>query len=195
MQEVTRRRPKPNPGAPLPQMTLLLLTPRQLAWSNFGSAPDANKSQRPASFAPTCPPPPPSRTSDVVTHNLARTYVPNQTMSARALLLTTATLLLLVAAARAGQPLAGGWSPIRNVSDPHIQELGGWAVTEHVRRANDGLRFGEVTGGEEQVVSGMNYKLVLDATDADGKVAAYGAFVYEQSWTNTRELVSFAPAS
>lgn len=123
----------------------------------------------------------------------------SQTMSTRALLPTLLLLLVAAAAAaaRAGapaRPLAGGWFPIRNVSDPHIQELGGWAVTEHVRLANDGLRFGEVTSGEQQVVSGMNYRLVLDATDADGKLAAYGAFVYEQSWTNTRELVSFASA-
>ncbi|CAN6289028.1 unnamed protein product [Urochloa humidicola] len=122
-------------------------------------------------------------------------------MSARALRLAAAMLLAAVAvaaapaaAARAGA-LAGGWGPIKDVSDPHIQELGGWAVAEHARLANDGLRFGEVTRGEQQVVSGMNYKLVLDATGADGTVAAYGAFVYEQSWTNTRELMSFAPAN
>ena len=128
-------------------------------------------------------------------------------MSAKALGLT-ALLVAVVAvsavaaaatpaalAARVGRQLAGGWGPIKDVSDPHIQELGGWAVAEHARLANDGLRFGEVTGGEQQVVSGMNYKLVLDATDANGAVAAYEAFVYERSWTNTRELKSFAPAS
>ena len=76
------------------------------------------------------------------------------------------------------RPFCGGWGPIKDVSDPHIQELGGWAVAEHARLANDGLRFGEGTGGEQQVVEGMNYKLVLDATDANGAVAAYEAFVY-----------------
>jgi len=94
-------------------------------------------------------------------------------MSAKALGLT-ALLVAVVAvsavaaaatpaalAARVGRQLAGGWGPIKDVSDPHIQELGGWAVAEHARRANDGLRFGEVTGGEQQLVSGMNYKLVL----------------------------------
>ncbi|CAL4931812.1 unnamed protein product [Urochloa decumbens] len=124
-------------------------------------------------------------------------------MSARALRLAAAAMLLVAAvavavapAAKAARPmLAGGWGPIKDVSDPHIQELGGWAVSEHVKLANDGLRFGAVTRGEQQVVSGMNYKLVLDATGADGTVAAYGALVYEQSWTNTRELVSFARAN
>ncbi|RLN39838.1 cystatin 6 precursor [Panicum miliaceum] len=125
-------------------------------------------------------------------------------MSTRALRLTAlllaavaavATAPAAAAAARVGRPLFGGWSPIKDVSHPHIQELGGWAVAEHARRVNDGLRFGEVTGGEKQVVSGMNYKLVLDATDADGAVAAYVAFVYEQSWTNTRELMSFELAN
>ncbi|RCV44171.1 hypothetical protein SETIT_9G352800v2 [Setaria italica] len=108
------------------------------------------------------------------------------------LLATVAIAAAPAAAARAGPRLAGGWGPIKDVSDPHIQELGGWAVAEHARRANDGLRFGGVSRGEEQVVSGMNYNLVLDATDANGATAAYGAFVYEQVWTNTRELMSFA---
>ncbi|CAN6300408.1 unnamed protein product [Urochloa humidicola] len=122
-------------------------------------------------------------------------------MSARALRLAAAMLLAAVAvtaapaaAARLGA-VAGGWGPIKDVSDPHIRELGGWAVAEHVKLANDGLRFGRVTRGEQQVVSGMNYKLVLDATGADGTVAAHWAFVYEQSWTNTRELMSFTPAN
>ncbi|CAN6284221.1 unnamed protein product [Urochloa humidicola] len=122
-------------------------------------------------------------------------------MSARALRLAAAMLLAAIAiaaapaaAARLGE-IVGGWGPIKDVSDPHIQEIGGWAVAEHVKLANDGLRFGGVVSGEEQVVAGMNYKLVLDAKGADGTVAAYRAFVYEQSWTNTRELMSFTPAN
>ncbi|KAJ1296583.1 hypothetical protein BS78_01G312600 [Paspalum vaginatum] len=118
-------------------------------------------------------------------------------MSTRALLLTAMLLaagVVAAAAARVG-PAPGAWRAIGDVSAPHIQELGGWAVAEHDRQAGDGLRFCEVTSGEEQVVAGMNYKLVLDATDADGMVAAYGALVYERPWTNTRQLVSFTPAS
>jgi hypothetical protein len=108
------------------------------------------------------------------------------------LLAAAAIAAVPAAAARVGPLLVGGWSPIKDVSDPYIQEIGGWAVAEHARRANDGLRFGRVTRGEEQVVAGMNYNLVLDATDANGATAAYGAFVYDQAWTKTRELRSFS---
>ncbi|KAF0921895.1 hypothetical protein E2562_020506 [Oryza meyeriana var. granulata] len=115
-------------------------------------------------------------------------------------------LLLLVAlsatAARAAHlggggrgPLVGGWSKIKDVGDPHIQELGGWAVERHASLASDGLRFRRVMSGEEQVVSGMNYRLVVDASDPAGESASYVAVVYEQSWTNTRQLTSFKPAA
>ena len=89
----------------------------------------------------------------------------------------------------------GGWSPAsaRDVSDPHIQELGSWAVAEHTKQANDGLRFGKVINAQEQqIVDGVNYKLLLDAADASGNVANYGAVVHEQERTNTRELMAFA---
>ncbi|KAG2551033.1 cysteine proteinase inhibitor 8-like [Panicum virgatum] len=89
----------------------------------------------------------------------------------------------------------GGWSPAKDVSDPHIQELGSWAVAEHTRQANDGLRFGKVISAQEQqIVDGVNYKLFLDAADASGDVANYGALVHEQERTNTRELTAFARA-
>lgn len=205
MQEVTRRRPKPNQGPPLPQMTLLITyaTPAasHTAFVDFGSVPCLTiKSQRLPLRSPRHVLIP-ARARQTTRSSTSQRPKPNPMATTRALLLTTtaAALLLLLAggggAAAARGPLAGGWSPIRNVSEPHIQELGGWAVTEHVRVANDGLRFGEVTSGEQQVVSGMNYRLVLHATDADGDVAAYGALVYEQSWTNTRELMSFASAN
>ena len=114
------------------------------------------------------------------------------------LLFVVLAAAVAVGAARAPSggrgPLLGGWSPIKDVSDAHIQELGGWALAQHVKLANDGLRFRRVSRGEQQVVSGMNYRLVVDATDASGKSASYVAVVYEQSWTNTRQLTSFKPA-
>ncbi|PAN48949.1 hypothetical protein GQ55_9G428100 [Panicum hallii var. hallii] len=92
--------------------------------------------------------------------------------------------------------IVGGWRPIKDVNDPHVQELGGWAVSEHVRQANDGLRFVKVVSGDEQVVSGMNYMLLIEATSgAAGKSATYGAAVYEQEWTKTRRLLAFEAAN
>jgi hypothetical protein len=68
-------------------------------------------------------------------------------------------------------------------------------VAEHVKRANDGLKFGRVVSGEDQIVAGMNYFLLIQAINGDGENGIYKARVYEQSWTNTRELVSFGPAN
>ena len=113
-------------------------------------------------------------------------------------------LALLVAGLAAAAPAValggrgarvGGWGPIPDVRDAHIQELGGWAVEQHARLASDGLRFRRVTRGEQQVVSGMNYRLFVDAADGSGKSAPYVAEVYEQYWTKTRQLTSFKPAA
>jgi accessory colonization factor AcfC len=113
-----------------------------------------------------------------------------------ALIVAAAVLALCSAAAARVEPqIVGGWKPIKDVSDPHIQELGAWAVSEHVKQANDGVRFVKVVSGEEQVVSGMNYKLVIEATDGAGKSATYGAAVYEQEETKTRQLLTFEPAN
>ncbi|KAE8781287.1 cystatin Hv-CPI8 [Hordeum vulgare] len=120
---------------------------------------------------------------------------------ARGRLLLLALLAATVAAAAAAAglggrgALVGGWGPIPDVKDAHIQELGGWAVEQHASLASDGLRFRRVTRGEQQVVSGMNYRLFVDAADGSGRSAPYVAEVYEQSWTNTRQLRSFKPAA
>ena len=100
----------------------------------------------------------------------------------------------VAAPARVGMP--GGWSAIPDVSDPHIQELGGWALgqAKRARLAGEGLQFRRVVRGEQQVVAGMNYRLYIDAADAAGRSAPYVAVVYEQSWTSTRQLTSFNKA-
>ncbi|OEL33721.1 Cysteine proteinase inhibitor 8 [Dichanthelium oligosanthes] len=93
----------------------------------------------------------------------------------------------------AGVP--GGYSPIPDINDRHVQELGGWAVSEHVKKANDGLKFNKVVSGDVQVVSGLNYRLIIDASGSNGKDAKYEAVVWERDWTNTRQLLSFKPAN
>jgi hypothetical protein len=94
-----------------------------------------------------------------------------------------------------GPMVVGGWSPIPDVGAARIHELGGWALgkAKETRLAGDGLRFRRVARGDQQVVAGMNYRLVLDAADPSGRTAPYVAVVFEQLWTNTRELQSFKP--
>ncbi|XP_039832066.1 cysteine proteinase inhibitor 8-like [Panicum virgatum] len=98
---------------------------------------------------------------------------------------------VFVIAAPVTENLVGGWGVIPDVDDAHVQEVGAWAVEEHVKRANDGLRFGRVVRGEEQIVAGVNYRLGIVAANLAGQNATYNAVVYEQIWTNTRRLLSF----
>ncbi|KAM0832321.1 hypothetical protein ACQ4PT_064998 [Festuca glaucescens] len=94
-----------------------------------------------------------------------------------------------------GTSIENGWEPILGISDQHIQELGGWAVLEFLKHANCMLKFNKVVSGKEQIVSGMNYELVIDASDVGGKLGRYKAEVYEQEWTKTRKLISFSKAN
>lgn len=92
--------------------------------------------------------------------------------------------------------LSGVWFPIPNVEDACIQELGRWALAQHAGLAgHSGLRFRRVTGGEQQVISGVKYRLVVDAEDNCGRTPRYLAVVYEKPWTNTRRLTSFGLAA
>nr|CAG38134.1 cystatin Hv-CPI13 [Hordeum vulgare subsp. vulgare] len=84
-----------------------------------------------------------------------------------------------------------GWEPIRNINDKHIQELGSWAVLEFIKHVNCVLKFNKVVSGRQQLVSGMNYELIINASDFGGKDGKYKAEVYEQKWTSKRELLSF----
>uniref|UniRef100_A0A0E0KAD3 Cysteine proteinase inhibitor n=1 Tax=Oryza punctata TaxID=4537 RepID=A0A0E0KAD3_ORYPU len=107
--------------------------------------------------------------------------------------MTTRGLLLAAVAVCAAAALPGGWSPIKDIGDPHIQELGRWAITENNRVSpSDELTFHRVTGGEQQVVSGMNYRLDIEAASGgDDVTGSYRAVVFEQEWSNTRKLISF----
>ncbi|KAF8100877.1 hypothetical protein N665_0214s0037, partial [Sinapis alba] len=85
----------------------------------------------------------------------------------------------------------GGWTPIRDVKDPHIVEIGKFAVSEYDKQNNLGLRFVEVLSGESQVVSGMNYRLIVSVNE--GKTKKYKAVVWEKP-SKSMTLKSFEPA-
>jgi hypothetical protein len=89
----------------------------------------------------------------------------------------------------------GGWRQIPDINTQEIQEIGRWAVAEHARQASDGLQFKRVVSGMQQVVSGMNFKLRIEAVNGDGKEGMYRAEVYDQPWTKTRELDYFVPTN
>ncbi|KAL6645076.1 hypothetical protein ACP70R_016684 [Stipagrostis hirtigluma subsp. patula] len=86
-----------------------------------------------------------------------------------------------------------GWSPIEDISNPGIQEIGGWAVEEHVKQTNDSLKFSRVVSGEMQI-SRANFRLIIDASNNDGNSVEYEALVYQMDW-GLRRLLSFRRAN
>ncbi|MQL98423.1 hypothetical protein Taro_031139 [Colocasia esculenta] len=135
-------------------------------------------------------------------------------MKAPSLLFPLLLLLLLAAAAARpsstasdqgkwdGRSTLGGYRPIGNVNDPHVRELGQFAVDEHNRQSagQSQLAFSRVVSGQQQVVAGMNYNLLVEAQGGGGgsggagpSTALYEAMVYERPAANVRTLLSFLP--
>ncbi|GMI72682.1 hypothetical protein HRI_000937500 [Hibiscus trionum] len=106
-------------------------------------------------------------------------------------LLFVVFLPLIFSDARRGN-LTGGWSPIENISDPHVTEIAEFAVGEYNKQSKGSLKLDKVVKGETQVVSGMNYRLVLKAKDGTA-VETYQAIVWEKAWQNYKNLTSFNP--
>uniref|UniRef100_A0ACD6A2V1 Uncharacterized protein n=1 Tax=Avena sativa TaxID=4498 RepID=A0ACD6A2V1_AVESA len=105
---------------------------------------------------------------------------------------STMILVLLVTFTVVYPAAAYYWYPIEDVETPHVQELGGWAVAEHVRQRHDGLKFGKVTSGELQQVDGVKYHLLIDALNRGGQHGRYEAVLIEER-SSTRRLISFGP--
>ncbi|KAJ8770437.1 hypothetical protein K2173_017928 [Erythroxylum novogranatense] len=100
--------------------------------------------------------------------------------------------LLFLAGVASIAALVGGWKPIANVNDSHVQEIGKYAVSEYNKRSKADLKFKGVVKGESQVVSGIKYRLVVAVKDATA-TKNYEAVVWEKAWLNYRNLTSFEP--
>ncbi|TKY53951.1 Cysteine proteinase inhibitor 5 [Spatholobus suberectus] len=107
------------------------------------------------------------------------------------LLLVSVVLLASSAVARK-EVIVGGWSPIKNINDPHVKEIADFAVTEYDKRSGEKLKLEKVIKGDTQVVAGTNYRLTLAATDGSSS-NNYEAVVWEKVWMHFRNLTSFTP--
>ncbi|XP_071723855.1 multicystatin-like [Rutidosis leptorrhynchoides] len=88
----------------------------------------------------------------------------------------------------------GGWTEMKDVNDPHVKEIGKFAVEEHNKEAKTSLIFKKVISGRTKVVSGKNYKFILSAGDkAAGSLTTsmYQAIVWEKPWLHYKNLTSF----
>jgi hypothetical protein len=88
--------------------------------------------------------------------------------SSLVLLIAVAAICLVVTPTTSGHD--GGWFPLPDINDPHVQELGGWAVVVHNGIDKDALVFKRVVSGQYQVMAGIKYNLTIKASNPDGKV-------------------------
>ncbi|XP_052208047.1 cysteine proteinase inhibitor 1-like [Diospyros lotus] len=86
--------------------------------------------------------------------------------------------------------LVGGWQPIQDLSSPEVQDLAKFAIAEDNKAAGAKLEFQSVVRGEQQVVAGMNYRLVIAALDG-GVSGNYEAVIWVKDWEKFRNLTSF----
>ncbi|KAG7012653.1 Cysteine proteinase inhibitor 8, partial [Cucurbita argyrosperma subsp. argyrosperma] len=103
-------------------------------------------------------------------------------------------LLLPILAIAQNENQVGSWKPIADVDDPHIQEIGKFAVKENNLESKNNFVYKRVVSGESQVASGINYHLVIEVKDGSLD-AQYQAVVLEKKWEHSKQLVSFKPLS
>ncbi|KAI6704643.1 hypothetical protein NL676_007605 [Syzygium grande] len=114
----------------------------------------------------------------------------------RLLILAAAAVLLLLKVSTAGaarrEALLGGWNPIKDLSDPFVGEIAGFAIKTHNDEAKTGLVLEKVLRGETQVVSGTNYRIIIQVKDG-AETKNFEAVVFDKSWEHVRRLTSFKP--
>ncbi|XP_021766659.1 cysteine proteinase inhibitor 1-like [Chenopodium quinoa] len=106
-------------------------------------------------------------------------------------------LIIVVSAAEEIPPPdlpLGGYSPITNLSDPHVIEVAQFAVKEH-NMLDEGhkVKLLSILKGWTQVVAGLNYRLIITAKTlcSHADVHRYEVVVYERPWQHFMKLTSF----
>jgi cathepsin F len=84
----------------------------------------------------------------------------------------------------------GSFSSI-DVADPTVKEIATFATASISKSMNSGsLSLLKITSASKQVVAGANYKMSLQLSGSSGDLNCE-VQVFDQSWTNTRELTKF----
>lgn len=85
-------------------------------------------------------------------------------------------------------PVIGGtWTPIANLSDPHVVEVANFVVSEVGKDNPLDVELTRVIKGETQVVDGIYYQLLIEFKEG-GNTKINVAIVWEKD--NVKELVS-----
>ncbi|KAA0056554.1 cysteine proteinase inhibitor 5-like [Cucumis melo var. makuwa] len=82
--------------------------------------------------------------------------------------------------------VVGGYFPCPNPDDPHVKEIAEWVVkTYH-------LTLLGILECEQQVVAGINWRLLLKCRDENkGENHYYQTVVYEKPWEHLRRITDF----
>ncbi|XP_028199116.1 multicystatin-like [Glycine soja] len=89
----------------------------------------------------------------------------------------------------------GGITDVHGAANSvEINNLARFAVEEQNKRENSVLEFVRVISAQQQVVSGVNYYITLEAKDGEIK-NEYEAKVWVREWLNSKELLEFKPVN
>jgi hypothetical protein len=80
------------------------------------------------------------------------------------------------------------------VNDEGVRDAAAFAVQEQSRVSGDTIQLVSIVSVTQQVVSGMNYSLVLHIT-RNGTAEQATAGVYSQPWTSTTQLTGWSSAA
>ncbi|KAH7427590.1 hypothetical protein KP509_10G050700 [Ceratopteris richardii] len=101
-------------------------------------------------------------------------------------------LLLALSLATVATAIPGGREKIPNAQDdPEIHRLAVFAVNKYNSQKGLKLKLAEVVSGEQQVVAGMMYYLVIKVSSKGHITEYYEAQIWVQAWRDFESLESF----
>ncbi|KAF8028580.1 hypothetical protein BT93_E1267 [Corymbia citriodora subsp. variegata] len=106
----------------------------------------------------------------------------------RLLILAAAATVLLLQGSAAWPDGLNIWEPIKNLSDPYVQEIAEFAVKQHNEAVKTKLVLSKVVKGETVNFLGTSYKLVVEVEDG-ADLKSYEAVVW--TWKIIKILLWF----
>ncbi|KAK3150620.1 hypothetical protein QOZ80_3AG0235530 [Eleusine coracana subsp. coracana] len=90
---------------------------------------------------------------------------------------------------------APAWTPVKDVNDRTIQQVGQFSVVAYFFNTGTKLEFVNVVSGQSQPYNGGNsYRLVITVAGPGTETSRYSASVWGILGTTTWQLWSFAPS-
>lgn len=104
-------------------------------------------------------------------------------------------LLITLPIIFSGYALCGGdgWTPIMNLSDTKVVDIGKFAVARHNYQAKTQLAFNNLVNGQTRSGAGTEYNITIAAKDGgdDDMLKNYIAIVIDRQFQDFMHLVSF----